>query len=232
MAYDFGFADAVHGSLVQQRNLEIISNNLANVSTPGYKADRLLFNEIMGRRVYTDLQQGPLEVTDQPLDFGISGKGFFQVRTKNGVRLTRNGAFQMSGDGTLVTAAGDPVLGQGGTTVVLNPQGGRPHVDDKGGVYQNGELVGQIAVVDVVDPNSLEKEGLNLFVGKGGKKPTTRPAQDYRLVQGALEMSNANVVREMVEMIDSFRGFESYQKAIHIMQEIDQKAAVQVGRVG
>ena len=232
MAYDFGFADAVHGSLVQQRSIDIISNNLANVNTPGYKADRLLFNEIMGRRVYSVMEQGPMNVTNEPLDFGIKGDGFFQVRTKNGIRITRAGAFEMTSDGTLVTAAGYPVLGAGNTTITLNPQGGRPYVDEEGGIQQNGELVGQIAVVDVVDPNNLEKEGLNMFVAKDGKAPATRPAKDYRLLQGTLEESNATVVREMVGMIDSFRGFESYQKAIQVMQEIDQKAATQLGRVG
>jgi flagellar basal-body rod protein FlgF len=232
MPYNFGFADAVHGSLVQQRHIDIISNNLANVNTPGFKADRLLFNEIMGRRVYSVMEQGPMEVTNEPLDFGIRGDGYFQVRTRNGIRITRAGTFQMTGDGTLVTAAGDPVLGAGNTTITLNPQGGRPYVDEEGGIKQNGEIVGQIAVVEVTDPNSLEKEGLNMFSAKGGGAPVTRPAQDYNLVQGALEQSNATVVREMVGMIDSFRGFESYQKAIHIMQQIDEKATTQLGRVG
>jgi flagellar basal-body rod protein FlgF len=232
MAYDFGFKDAVQGSLVQQRNIDIISNNLANVNTPGYKADRVLFNDVMGRQVYSVMEQGPLNVTNEPLDFGIKGDGYFQVRTKNGIRITRAGSFQMTSEGTLVTAAGDPVLGAGNTTISLNPQGGRPDVDDEGGIYQKGELVGQIAVVEVVDPNNLEKEGLNMFVAKGGGAIATRPAKDYRLVQGALEESNASVVREMVGLIDSFRGFESYQKAIQVMQEIDQKAASQVGRVG
>lgn len=232
MPYNFGFADAVHGSLAQQRQVEIISNNLANVSTPGYKADRMLFNDLMGRRVYSVMEQGPMEVTNEALDFGIDGEGFFKVRTKNGVRLTRAGAFNMDSGGTLRTPAGDLVLGAGNSTITMNPNGGRPYVDEEGGIHQNGELVGQIGVVDVVDKNNLEKEGLNLFSAKGGKDPATRPAQDYRLVQGALEQSNATVVREMVGMIDSFRGFESYQKAIQVMQEIDQKAATQLGRVG
>jgi flagellar basal-body rod protein FlgF len=232
MPYNFGFADAVHGSLAQQRQVEIISNNLANVSTPGYKADRMLFNDLMGRRVFSDLEQGPMEVTDQPLDFGIRGEGFFQVRTKNGIRLTRAGAFKMDSEGALRTPAGDLVLGAGNAPINLNPNGGRPDVDEEGGIHQNGEVVGQIGVVEVVDKNNLEKEGLNLFSAKGGKAPATRPAQDYSLLQGALEQSNATVVSEMVGMINSFRGFESYQKAIQVMQEIDQKAATQLGRVG
>lgn len=232
MPYNFGFADAVHGSLAQQRRVEIISNNLANVSTPGYKSDRMLFNDLMGRRVYTVMEQGPMEVTDRPLDFGIRGDGFFQVRTQNGIRLTRAGAFTMNGEGILTTVAGDPVLGAGNATITLNPQGGRPHVDEEGGIHQNGEIVGQIGVVEVVDRNNLEKEGFNLFAAKGGADPAVRPAQDYQLVQGALEQSNSTAVSEMVSMINSFRGFESYQKTIHVMQEIDQKAATQLGRVG
>ncbi len=232
MPYNFGFADAVHGSLAQQRQVEIISNNLANVSTPGFKADRMLFNDLMGRRVYSLMEQGPMEVTNEPLDFGIRGDGFFQVRTRNGIRLTRAGSFKMDSEGALITAAGDPVMGAGNTTINLNPQGGRPHVDDEGGIHQNGEIVGQIGIVEAVDLNNLEKEGLNLFSAKGGGAPAIRPAEDYSLLQGSLEQSNATVVSEMVGMITSFRGFESYQKAIHVMQEIDQKAATQLGRVG
>jgi flagellar basal-body rod protein FlgG len=231
MPYNFGFADAVHGSLVEERRMELISNNLANVSTPGYKADRLLFNDIMGRRVYTDLSQGPLEQTGNQLDLAITGEGFFQVETDQGQRLTRNGAFQMRADGTLVTGSGHTVLGEGGAPLVLNPQGQPVHITDEGAVFQGAELVGNISVVEAADPNALEKEGRGLFAARGGGVPATGPADGFTLVQGHLEMSNSQVVREMVGMIDTFRGFESYQKAIHIMQQIDTKAAAQLGRV-
>jgi flagellar basal-body rod protein FlgG len=231
MPYNFGFADAVHGSLVEERRMELISNNLANVSTPGYKADRLLFNDIMGRRVYTDLSQGSLEQTGNKLDVAITGDGFFQVDTDNGMRLTRNGSFRMRADGTVVTGSGHTVLGEGGAPLVLNPQGQPVHITEEGVVFQGAELVGAISVVEAADPNALEKEGLGLFAARGGGAPATGRADDYALAQGHLEMANSQVVREMVGMIDTFRGFESYQKAIHIMQQIDTKAATQVGRV-
>ena len=231
MPYNFGFADAVHASLVQQRHIEIISNNLANLNTAGYKADRMRFSDLMDRQVYTDMSQGPVQVTGEQLDLAIRGKGFFQVRTPQGIRLTRAGHFTMDADGTLVTQAGYPVLGAGGTTISLNPEGGRVTIDQEGNITQDGEIVGRIEIVEAVDPNNLEKAGYNLWTGKGGTPPAKRPAKDYGLIQGALERSNAKVVVEMVEMIQAFRAFESYQKAIQVMQEIDTKAATQVGRV-
>lgn len=229
--YYMGYRDAVHASQLQQRNMDIIANNLANVDTPGFKADRLIFNEVMTREVQTFHNQGSLRGTDNLFDVAISGKGFFQVQTLLGVRLTRDGAFRMRGDGTLVNADGLEVLGGGGSPITLNPQGGQVRFDDQGGVYQGVEKVGEVGVVTVADPNSLEKVGNNYYVGDGGVAPQTVAADDFSLVQGALETSNVRVVSEMVSMINAFRAFESYQKMIQTINEMDSKAANQLGRV-
>lgn len=228
--YYSGYRDAVHGSIMQQRNMDIIANNLANLNTPGYKADRLIFNDVMTRQVKTYYDQGSLRTTGNPLDVAISGEGFFQVRTPKGIRLTRDGSFHMKGDGTLVTSSGYPVLGGGGV-IALNPEGPKPFIDEKGNISQGSDTVGRLSVVKVGDKRQLEKVGKNLFAGPGGRAPATTPATDYEIHQGALEMANVQVVREMVDMIAAFRGFESYQKAIRAMNEIDMKAATQVGQV-
>ncbi len=229
--YD-GFRDAVHGSSLQERNLDVISNNLANASTPGFKADRLLFNDFMTQEVKTSFDQGALNTTDNPLDFAIQGDGFFQVRTRDGIRLTRNGSFRLLGDGTVVDAGGNTVLGEGNAPITLNPQGPAPQVDSDGQVFQGGELVGKLSVVSVADKKTLEKQGSNFFLGANGQQAATQPAQDYTIGQGALEMSNVTVVKEMVDMIACFRAYESYQKAIRAINELDTKAATQLGRVG
>jgi flagellar basal body rod protein FlgG len=174
-----------------------------------------------------------MNVTDNPLDMAIGGDGFFQIKMPDGeTRLTRSGAFHLSPQGSLVDAMGRTVLDENKAPMNLNPEGGKIFIDSAGGVHQGNERVGAIGVVSVEDTSILQKKGANTFIAKEGEELQTAPATDYTITQGALEASNVVVVREMVGMIDSFRAFESYQKAIHTMGEIDSKAANQVGRVG
>ncbi|KIX13529.1 flagellar hook-basal body protein [Dethiosulfatarculus sandiegensis] len=231
--YYNGYRDAVHGALVQQRHMDIISNNLANLNTPGFKSDRLIFNDYMTREIQTFHDQGSLKVTDNPLDVAIGGDGYFQIKMPDGeTRLTRSGSFHMTTQGALVDAMGRTVLDENKAPINLNPEGGKIFIDSEGGVNQGNERVGALGVVTVKDKNILQKQGANTFLAKEGKQLQTVPATDYTITQGALEASNVVVVREMVGMINAFRAFESYQKAIHTMGEIDSKAANQVGRVG
>lgn len=231
-SFDYGFVDVARAALCQQNNMDVISNNLANVSSSGFKGDRLSFSDLMEREVRHVMDQGALHATENPLDLAIGGDGFFQVQTPNGMRLTRDGAFKMLSDGRLVTSQGYQVLGQGGAAITLNPNGGLPYIDDQGGISQNGEQVGIIGLVKVADTNQLVKEGANLFVGPDGKPPVTTAATDAILNQGYLEESNVEVVTEMVQMINTMRSYESYQKVLQAMQEMDTKAVNQVGRVG
>ena len=229
--YYTGFRDAVHGALMQERNMDIVTNNLANADTPGFKVDRLSFNEFMTREVKTIFEQGSFKGTDSALDLAIGGEGFFQVQTPRGIRLTRNGSFKMTAQGDLVTSLGFKVLGDGGAGITLNPEGAQPTITNEGLIYQGAEQVGRISLVKVNDTATLVKEGANLYKSSGAKNLQTVPDNESILYQGMLEQSNVTVVRQMVNMISSFRAFESYQKAIRAMNEMDSKAATQVGRV-
>jgi flagellar basal-body rod protein FlgF len=227
-----GLVDAVHGAQMQMRNMDIISNNLANSSTAGYKADRLLFNEKMTRELQTFYEQGNFRSTGNPLDLALAGDAFFKVKTENGIMLTRNGALQMRADGTLIDGSGNEVLGQGDAPIVLNPQNGTPKIDEKGRIVQGDEEVGALAVVAVEDKGTIRKIGDNHFGPlQDSQGFDSQPAQDYSVSQGSLEMPNTTVVQEMVNMITSFRAFESYQKIIHAFNEMDTKAVNQVGKV-
>ena len=227
-----GLIDAVHGAQMQLRNMDIISNNLANSNTAGYKADRLLFNEAMSRELQTYYEQGNLKSTENPLDLAIQGDGFFKVKTDDGVRLTRNGVFVMQADGTIADSSGNPVLGQGDAPIVLDPQNGSVRVDEGGKVYQDNEQVGALAVVEVQDKGAIKKIGDNLFgPQQEGGAIDTQNADDYSITQGSLEMPNTTIVKEMVNMISAFRSFESYQKIIHSFSEMDSKAVNQLGKV-
>ncbi|MFH1035751.1 MAG: flagellar hook-basal body protein [Pseudomonadota bacterium] len=231
MPFDAGLIDASRAALIQQHNMDIISNNLANVNTSGFKADRLIFNDMLDRQIKSVHSQGPLRYTENPLDVAIGGEGFFRVQTAKGIKLTRDGSFKMLSDGSLVNSQGQKVLGQGGAPITLNPEGGLIHIDDKGGITQGSEQVGALEVVDVKDKKTLVKEGANLFGGQDGKAPVTTAATDYTVQQGAVEQANVEVVSEMVNMINSFRSYESYQKVIQAVQDMDSKTVNQVGRV-
>ncbi len=230
MAYDSGYIDAVMGCLVQERNMDIIANNLANATTAGFKGDRLIFNDLMTRQVQTNHDQGSLQHTGNPLDVAIVGRGFFQVQTPNGIRLTRNGALHMNAEGVLVDGNGNPVLGEGGQGITLNPNGPAVSIGADGTVMQGRETVGKLSVVDVTDKALLMKEGANFFTGRGGKTPPVTPVEGAGVEQGYLETTNIQVAREMVDMIQTFRAFESYQKIIHSIQAMDNSCINRVGR--
>lgn len=231
MNFDQGFGDALRGSLMQERHMDMIANNLANVSTPGFKQERLIFDELMQRELTTDYSQGAMLGTNRNLDVAIMGEGFFQVKTSGGTRLTRNGSMQLDASGTLIDNAGNPYLSSDGGPIRLNPDGGALVIDEKGRVTQGNQQVGALAVVDVADRTQIVKEGGNLFFGADGKTPVTVPAKDFTVSQGSLEGSNVGVVEMMVDMITAHRAFESYQKCLQAMQEVDLKAINQVGRV-
>lgn len=222
-----GLYIAASGMLSEMVRQDQISNDLANASTPGYKADRttqrsfgdlLLQNASSGRavgslgmgvsvdRVVTDLTPGPVRITGEPFDFAVEGEGYFGVQTPQGLSYTRNGQFQAAGNGTLVTSTGAPVLGPNGQPVVLQPDG----------TVAEG-AVGVFAV------QGARKRGDTFMEGQAAGPATGRARS------GALEGSGADPARSMVDMIASFRAFESGQKVLTTIDESLQKAANQVG---
>jgi flagellar basal-body rod protein FlgG len=228
---DRGLYIAASGMLAEQIRQDQIANDLANAATPGYKADRtaqrefgqlLLANSVTGGQVggqstavqvdaiQTDFTPRPSRDTGEPLDFAITGEGFFGVRTADGVRYTRNGQFTVSPQGLLVTAQGDPVLGRGGGNVQVGADG---RVDPRA-----------LAVVRLEDPR---KQGDNLVTGTPAGEAGTGQAR-----AGALEASGADAARSMVDMIASLRSFEAGQRVITTIDETLGRAANNVGSLG
>ena len=225
---DRGLYIAASGMLAEQIRQDQIANDLANASTPGYKADRtsqrtfgdlLLANSATGAtvgpqstavqvdKVVTDFSAKPARETGEPLDFAITGDGFFAVQTANGTRYTRNGQFSLDPQGRLVTAAGDAVLDSGGNPITAADG----TVDPR-----------RIGVVDLTNPR---KEGDSLLTG------TAAGAASGTVRSGALESSGADPARSMVDMIASMRAFEAGQKVIQTIDETLGKAVSQVGQV-
>jgi flagellar basal-body rod protein FlgF len=225
---DRGLYIAASGMLAEQIRQDQIANDLANASTPGYKADRtaqrtfgdlLLANSATGAtvgpqstavqvdKVVTDFSAKPARDTGEPLDFAITGDGFFAVQTAKGTRYTRNGQFELDPQGRLVTAQGDPVLDASGGTITAADG----KVDPR-----------RIGVVNLTNPR---KEGDSLLTG------TPAGAGTGTVRSGALESSGADPARSMVDMISSMRAFEAGQKVINTIDETLGKAVSQVGSV-
>ena len=236
---------AAAGALLMQRRLDMLSNNLANVNTVGYKADRPEFriDEILPQTQTStaapvlspfappssyqiDFSAGYARQTGNPLDVAIAGSGFFQVQTDSGAQYTRKGNFSINDDGVLSTADGWPVMGQGGEIAI---DGADIEIDDQGQIIVDGEVQDRLLVVDFERPYQLLKNGSNQFVPVD-ENVVPQPAEDYAVTQGFVEGSNVNAIRAMTEIIETMRVFESYQKIIQASDDATSKAVNEVGR--
>ena len=236
------------GSMVnQQRKLDVVSNNLANVNTTGFKKDLMveeadrnksilkvakdvtpigdLYFGVRPGEVYTDfVSSSGFTNTDNPMDVAIKGNGFFQVNTPRGIRYTRDGSFTRSNDGYLVTAEGYRVQGQNGDVRLGN---GKITFGNRGEIYINGQARGMLRIVDFPDTVALRKEGDNLLISQGGGNLIANP----EIEAGVLESSNVNPVTELVDMISLMRDYEANQKVVTTMDSTLDKSVNEVGRV-
>ena len=232
-----GMIEASRGALKEEIRMDIISSNLANSNTVGFKKDRVSFQQMLKKAeesgavptsvdIKVDLEQGDMRNTGNNLDVAIKGKGFFKVLTPEGVRYTRKGNFDLDGQGNLITQNGYSVLGKGGT---INIQGKVIEIGTDGMILVDGVQSGQLDVVDFSEYNSLVKTGGSLFRNDSADEIGLEPGTT--IGQGFLELSNVNVAEEMVNMIHSLRAFESYQKSMKAIDELNNQAINQVGRL-
>ncbi len=246
-----GLFTATSGMLVNQRKLNLTSNNLANVNTTGYKKDQGIqrsFKEVLvnrmdgnGRAVplgengsgvmleesYTDYNQGNLRETGNQLDIAIEGSGFFVIQTENGIAYTRDGNFSLNNMGKIVTQQGYQVMGERGPLQTI--QGNAINIDTNGQLYL-GDIAGdRFQIVDISEPQLMEKMGDNLF---RVEEEYIQESDNYLLEQGFLENSNVNIIQEMVKMIQLNRHFEANQKVITTVDGILDKAVNNIGRIG
>ncbi|MDR3037722.1 MAG: flagellar hook-basal body protein [Candidatus Adiutrix sp.] len=229
--YPYTITHTYLGMMAQEERMNLTANNMANVTTPGYKKDVPVFEGYLVKQSKTYFGAGPFELTDRDLDAAIHGPGFFQIETPAGVRYTRNGNFKVNSDGQIVTQDGDPLIGagfvpEGSRKVIIEPEGRVQAVDQDG----EAAIIGQIELVEFDDPNMLIKEGYDLYVPKSPDF-LPLPAENTRLEQGFLEKSNVNPVNEMVQMIELQRIYEALQKIVHTRQEMDDQAIGQLGKI-
>jgi len=244
-----GMLDAVKGCLKELVRMDNISNNLANADAIGFKKDRVSFQDLLhdlrpagsqrgtsGKangginpalvQVRTDFGQGNIRSTGNTLDFALQGKGFFKIQTSEGIEYTRKGNFQLDSEGFLVTQTNDRVLGKRGR---IRVDGDGIRVNSEGVITVDGSEVDQFDIIDLANYGNLSKKGLARF--ENGYADEEIAVAETEVEQGYVELSNVNVVQEMVQMIDCLRAFESYQKSVQILDGVNKKVVNEVSRV-
>ncbi len=236
---DFKLSELKNALLTQVNKNDIVANNLANTNTVGFKKN-VAFAEYMKAenkgnnqiKSVQDFSQGELEQTDNPLDFALSGPGFFTVESEGKEVYTRNGHFNVDRDGFLRTMDGKAVLGQGGW-INIAPDGIQPgelNVNSEGEIYADGELMGKFQISTFEPTVELRQMGNACFIPKDQRTwPTT--VEEPHIIQGRLEESNVNPVDEMVQLLELHRNFESSQKTLQLIDEVLSKAANRISRI-
>lgn len=211
--------------------LDMIANNVANINTTGFKADRTVFSQFLmprasdqsfggrdrqisyveDRTTYIDMAQGAVQHTGNPLDVTIDGNAYFVVQTPRGQRYTRNGALQVNGAGQLVTSNGDQVLGTSGPITFQNIDhdiviSGSGIITVREGNATVDSQRGTLQLASFDNPQALQKDGGSTFMAPPGVNANPAPA-GTRVVQGTIEKSNVNGVAEMARMIEITRSY-------------------------
>ena len=233
-----GLIEATETMQAQTRRLNQITNNLANVDTTGYKREDITFWEMMykadnqpervGKAIHdvTNLTEGSFQQTNNPLDLAIHGNGYFKVQTPNGERLTKAGQFLVNNQQQLVTQQGYLVLADGGPLTI---DGNNIAIAKDGSVSVDNKLAGVLEIVTAGNLDDLQKDGQNLFkIINGG---TEEPGTDTSIHQGYLEKSNVSSITEMTALIDLQRAYQTQQKIVSTIDDMDTKAISRVGRL-
>ncbi|MBI9076814.1 MAG: flagellar hook basal-body protein [Desulfatibacillum sp.] len=224
---DIGTIYAVRGFSEQFREFEVISNNLANVSTPGFKRDLYAATNAEDGCTVPDMSEGPVQHTGNDLDFAIQGEGFFEVQTPQGLRYTRQGRFLLNSENEIVNPSGHKLMSDRGDPIVV--EDGPISVGPDGKIMVDGNELETIGVVSFANPKMLTKAGSNYYLpGAAAGEKQERP-EGTTVNQGALEQSNVIVPQEMVKMMESLRTFETFQKYMNTASEMDTKATSEVG---
>jgi flagellar basal-body rod protein FlgF len=243
---DSGFYAACTALMARSQSLDLVANNLANISTPGYRAQHDSFSSILAtssalplsglnRAVNDyavlsgnelDLSQGTLQKTGNELDLAIQGKGFFVVQTTAGRFFTRNGNFHLSPQGQLVTSEGDAVMGENGVIPIV---GGPVSISTDGTISVNGAVAGKLKVVEFPAGTQLESVGNTYYSAPAGSDVASPASQ---VQQGTIETSNVNAIASAVELVTIQRNAELMQRALSMFhQDMNQIAAQDLPRV-
>lgn len=231
---------ALSRSMALDRQMTNIANNLANTTTTGYRAEHSEFETVLEKAgeprklafvqdggMIRDMSAGAIEQTGNDLDLAIDGDAFFSLQTKDGVRYSRAGHFQLNSEGQLTTADGALLLGDDNTPVTLPDQPGKVSIAADGTLTTDQGIGQKIALARFADPRAMQREGAARFAAEAAPQP----AEDARIIQGAVEQSNVQPVREITLMIDTQRAFEGSMRMIETHHDLELKAIDKIANV-
>jgi len=223
--------------LADYQSMDAIANNLANVSTPGYKRETPLFQEYVeqfapaegetGQQAvsfvqqmgsFRDLSEGHFDLTGAPFDVALNGQGYFVIQTANGPLYTRNGHFTLDGSGRIVNDNGDPVQGTGGD-ISVSANDGDIHIASDGTVSGTNGQIGQLNIVDFPNDRALVKEGDSLY----STTQAPQSAADATVQQGAVEVANVRPVIEISNMIEVMRSYQSTMNMTQTLSDLQRQ---------
>lgn len=230
-----------------RRQMDVMANNMANVSTPGFQGERITFRTLVSERArmlgiegggktafvtdaatWRDTRPGNVERTGNPLDVALVGPGYFAVETEDGVRYTRAGSFRPDADGRLVTGSGAVVQGEGGAPISIPPGETAIEIDARGTITGKNGPIGKLRVVAFEDEQSLRKVGDNLLETEADPIPVDGKT---RIVQGMVEGSNVQAVVEVTQMIELMRRYQSASRVLEQEHERARRAIDKLSRV-
>ena len=241
---NYGLYNIFLGMRSRQRTLDSQANNIANASTVGFKAERLIYSAVESQQKSlhdrqnlvagvsvsgsTDFSAGAVQQTGRNLDLAIEGDAFLQIETPRGARYTRAGNLSLDANGQLVTKNGDLVVGENGAITVPK---GEISIGADGSLVAGKKSFDKLKLVRFENPaQALTKEGDALFMATGAEEP--QDDINSRIVQGSLESSNVNSISEMVAMINNNREFESLQKSVTLlMNDLGRKISGEIGKI-
>jgi flagellar basal-body rod protein FlgF len=235
-----GAYSALSGMRTRLEELDRLAFDLANVSTAGYKTERMAKMasdrdqfataleaavDVVGAGTKVDFKPGTIATTGRDLDAAIEGSGFFEIETARGLRYTRNGSFHRRADGVLTTAEGEPVMGESGE---ISLGTAAVSIGPDGTITSGNAVVGRLRVVEFASDQDVIRESGSRFKALTGAEPTEVEA---KVIGGALEQSNVSIVDRMAALTELTRGFEALQRGVSVlMNDLDSRVISELGR--
>ena len=237
---------ALSRQITLRRELSITANNLANMSTAGFKVEKMLLannpsksanhsdgpqkiNFVQDWGISRNFSDGRIEVTSRPMDMALVGPGFFVIETEQGERYTRDGRFDVDETGTLVSSDGNPVLDDTDSPILLDAFGSSPEVSKDGTVFVAGAEVPRLKIVEFTQLGQLKKDGSGRYSAQEGAEQ--KIIENPKIMQGFLERSNVVPILEISKMIEVTRAYKSVTNMLKSQEDNSRDAIKRLGRV-
>ena len=230
---------ALSRQMAMSRQMDVIANNMANMNTPAYQGESMMFVEYLQKNpdneqfsyvqdiaLVRNVTEGQKISTKNDLDVAIAGKGFFEIESELGMRYTRNGIFQLNSEGELVTSQGDKVMGEGSSPIVFPPSTDRITIARDGTISTEAGQIGRLNVVRFENEQAMIKGANGLYDADGQE---AQEAEDAEILQGMFEGSNVLAIREMTTLIKAARSYAGAAKMIKSEHERLRRAIQTLG---